>query len=264
MNDLSAMLWMDTHCHLNFREDFPNPEDTLAKAQENGVIAFVVVGCDTETSRIAVELADSFEKVYASVGWHPNYSAHYKKSELKKIEELSRHPKTIAIGEIGFDYYRTYATHEQQRTCLLDHLHLALEKDLPVVFHCREAYDDLLTEIEKLEAQPCAKVLHCYSGNLEQAKRAPTLDCNFGVDGPITYKNAETLRRIVSQIPLERILLETDSPYLAPHPYRGKKNEPAMLPLIGTALAETLHLEIMKVAEITTANANRVFKRLEG
>lgn len=253
------MKLIDTHCHLNFKEHFPNVVSTLQSAKQNNVVACIVVGCDTETSRYAIELAEKYEEIYACIGWHPNYSANYTTHELKKINELSLHPKCVAIGEVGLDYHWKYATLEQQKACTLEHVQLAIEKNLPVVFHCREAYDDLLDFLEDLVTQPKSMILHCFSGNIEHAKQAVSMGCYFGIDGPITYRNAENLRQIAKILPKDRLLVETDSPYLTPHPYRGQQNSPAMIPLINSGLAKTLDIGEQECAEITTGNAMRVF-----
>ncbi|MCH8273660.1 MAG: TatD family hydrolase [Armatimonadetes bacterium] len=249
----------DTHCHLNLTDAFPDPGAALARAKENNVDRVLLVGMDTETSRRAVELAKEHECVYAVVGWHPNYAANYTSSGLKEIESLAQEPEAVAIGEIGLDYHWDYASPEQQRLCTTDQVELAADLGLPVVFHCRDAYADLLDWLEALQNPPVRMALHCFSGDERDALRARALGCWFGVDGPITYKKADDLRRIVSQMPTDRILLETDSPYMAPHPYRGRPNEPAMLPLINDGLASLLKMSPEQSADITTANADRFF-----
>ncbi len=253
------MKLIDTHCHLNFKEHFPNVASTLQSAKQNNVVACVVVGCDTETSQYAIELAEKHQEIYACIGWHPNYSANYTTHELQKIKELSFHPKCVAIGEVGLDYYWKYATKEQQRTCSLEHIQLAIQRNLPVVLHCRDAYDDLLNFLEDLVAVPKNMILHCFSGSIEHAKRAVSMGCYFGIDGPITYRKGENLRQIVKTLPKDRLLIETDSPYLTPHPYRGQQNSPAMIPLINSELAKTLEMSEQECAEITTRNATQAF-----
>ncbi|MGI8923171.1 MAG: TatD family hydrolase [Fimbriimonadales bacterium] len=250
---------IDTHCHLNFPDHFPDVSSTLDRAKKNLVDRVIVVGCDTDTSRIAVEVAEQHEAVYACVGWHPTYAAKYTQAELMAIEELARHPKTVAIGEIGLDYHWDYSTPDEQRRATTGHLALAVELDMPVVFHCREAYTDLLDWIELLDPRPPAMALHCFGGTTEDAARGVALGCHFGVDGPITYKNADTLRDTIATIPMDRLLLETDAPYLTPHPYRGKANEPAMIPLINSRLAELFAVTPAQMAAQTTLNAETIF-----
>ncbi|MCW5947854.1 MAG: TatD family hydrolase [Fimbriimonadales bacterium] len=253
------MRLVDTHCHLNFGDAFPDVSLTLDRARANGVDRVIVIGCDTETSKIAVELSKEFDGVYAVVGWHPNYAANYSRSELGLIEAMLSHKKVVGIGEIGLDYHWDYATIEQQRACTSDHLQLAISAGVPVVFHCREAYSDLLDWIERLPIAPEKMVLHCFGGDAMHASRATELGIYFGVDGPVTYKKNDSLRLVLASVPSERLMLETDAPYLSPEPYRGKPNEPAMVSVINARLAEVLGISVSECAELTTSNAEQFF-----
>jgi len=248
----------DTHCHINFPEHFSDPSTTIARAEQVGVTRIIAVGCDTETSRRAIELADIHKQVFACVGWHPTYTSKYDPSELKAIEEFAHHPKCVAIGEIGLDYHWDYSTPEQQRVSLEDHFALAQSVGKAVVFHCREAYADLLSWLENKQ-RSTPMILHCFAGDSGDAKRAMDLDCYFGIDGPITYKNAMALRDIVKALPSDRLLLETDAPYLTPHPFRGKPNEPAMIPLINAALAQAIGNNPENLGHRTDENACMAF-----
>lgn len=251
------MIFIDTHCHLNDKTAFPDPAQTISEAVQAGVKALIVVGMDSLTSEYAVELAEKHKEIYATVGWHPNVSAHFNQKELAKIEDLLKHPKVVAVGEIGLDFYRDDASAGQQYACLKPQLDLALNFDLPVILHCRNAYPELL---ELLESRPNQKYLfHCFTGNLNDAKRAIALDSYFGVDGPITYKKADDLRSVIKTLPRDRVLLETDSPWLAPHPYRGKPNHPAWLHLINEAVSELFCLSESECAVLTTENAMHYF-----
>ncbi len=248
---------IDTHCHLNDARAFPEPAMAIAEATEAGVHRIVVVGTDTESSRRAVQLATEFEAVFAIVGWHPTSAAAWNPGELDAIRDLAAHPKVVAMGEIGLDYHWDTATPDQQRRCLDAHLDLAFELEMPVVFHCREAYDDLLDILEPCGAGPY--LLHCFGGSVEQAARAIGLDALFGVDGPVTYKSAEDLRATLRFIGLDRLVLETDAPWLPPVPYRGKPNHPKYLPLIRDGLASALGMTSREVSTRTTATAERFF-----
>jgi len=248
---------IDTHCHLNDTKAFPNPEVSIVEAVRAGVERIIVVGIDRDWSEKAVALAESHPEVYAVVGWHPTSAAKYKREELAIIRELAAHPKVVAIGEIGFDFHWDYSTLEQQTVCLHDQLDLAEELDLPVVFHCREAYPQLLDVLEKRPIRPY--LFHCFAGNRDDAKRAIDLDCTFGVDGPITYKKADDLREVMRIIGIERTVLETDAPWLSPVPYRGKPNHPAYLKHIRDGLAECLGLSSEIIEQKTTENARRFF-----
>jgi TatD DNase family protein len=222
----------------------------------------VLVGIDDESSAEAVRLAESHAGVFACVGWHPTSTA--KPHDTSVVASLCESPRTVAIGEIGLDYHWDYSTPEQQRRSLEQHWSLACDLQMPVVFHCREAYDDLLAWLEGQERFPPTCVLHCFAGTAEHALKAMALPtrCFFGVDGPITYKNAAGLREVVASLPRDRILLETDSPFLTPHPHRGKPNEPAMIPLICAAVAAVLGMSPDDCSALTDANARAAFPRL--
>lgn len=253
---------IDTHCHLNFSDAFPDPSAAIERAKQNGVRAFVVVGCEEATSRRALDLAEQHDEVYACVGWHPNYASTFHVQSINALREMAAHPKTVAIGEVGLDYHWDYATPEQQRHCTQMQLELASELGITAVFHCRDAWDDLLDWLEADAPKPPRLVFHCFSGNEEHALRALALGGFLGVDGPVTYPKSASLRSIVANAPRDRVLIETDSPYLTPHPYRGKPNEPALLPLINRALAEALAISAEECAGLTTDNARSAFPTL--
>jgi len=249
---------IDTHCHINFPDKFPNPEETIEEARIAGVGQMIAIGCDTETSRAAVEIADRFPSVYAVVGWHPTYTKDYTRDALTEIEQMLAHPKVVALGEIGLDFHWDFATREEQEVALFDQLDLAVRADIPVVFHCREAYPELLDILEKRPHHPY--LLHCFAGNLDDAMRAIDLGAMFGVDGPITYKNAHGLRDVVRQIPPERLVVETDSPYMPPVPFRGQPNKPAYVAHVNAALADVLGISPEECADLTTKNATAFFR----
>lgn len=249
---------IDTHCHLNLREKFSDPALAVAAALEAGVDRLIVVGIDEATSRYAVELTDRFVGVYACVGWHPTSTSGFQPDWLKPIEDLAAHPKVVAIGEIGLDSHWPDSPPSDQERALIAQLELAASLGKSVVYHCREAYSALLDLLEK-RRQPGAQVLHCFSGDADAAIRAIALDLYFGVDGPVTYKSASDLREVLKSVPRDRLVLETDSPFLPPAPFRGKPNSPALLPFIARGLGEVLGLSDNEVEALTTANAERLF-----
>lgn len=248
---------IDTHCHLNDQKAFPNPAESVREAVQAGVEKLIVVGINREWSDLAVELADTHPEVYAAVGWHPTSSAEYSSAELDHIRDLAHHEKVVAIGEIGFDFYWDSATLEQQTRCLNDHLELAREVNLPIIFHCREAYPQLLDYLETRDPQPY--LFHCFAGNKEEAERAIAIGAIFGVDGPITYKKADELREVIRFIGIDRLVLETDAPWLSPVPYRGKPNHPMFLKHICEGVAQCLEISAEEVIKKTTGNARRFF-----
>lgn len=251
---------IDTHCHLNLTDHFPDPASEVAFAKYLDVERLIVVGVDLESSQIALDLAERFEEVFAVVGIHPNHSADYKSEWISAVQTMLEHPKAVALGEIGLDYHWDYATREQQYAALSDQLDLATSIATPVVFHCREAYGDLLDILEQRVANRNAPwLLHCFSGTKQDALMAMDLDCYFGVDGPITYKNAGDLRDLVRDLPRDRIVIETDAPYLTPVPYRGKPNRSGYVVYVNNMLASLWGVSIELASAQTTENAQRFF-----
>jgi len=254
------MRMIDTHCHLNFQEHFPDPLLAIDEARAAGVDRLIVVGCDTDSSKRALDLAHAHEGVYAVVGWHPTYTKDFTASGLDAIEAMLEDPKAVAIGEIGLDFHWDYATPEQQYVALEAQLDLATRKDAPIVFHCRKAYPELLEVLER--RGPGRYLFHCFSGTADEAKRALALNAYFGFDGPITYKNAGPTRDLIKDLPRDRVLIETDSPYMPPEPHRGKPNKPAWVALVNAKLASVWGVSVEDAAAMTTANAERFFPRL--
>lgn len=251
------MRLIDTHCHLNDREAFPNPAEAVQLAKDAGVDRLIVVGVDLESSRYAVEIAEAHAGVYAIVGWHPNYTQHFNSGEFKEITQLFESSKVIALGEIGLDYHWDYATREQQFLALEEQIEFAESEGKRVVFHCREAYPDLLSFLEPRKRVPY--LFHCFAGSTGDAERALSLGSKFGVDGPVTYKKADELRATLAAIGIDHLMLETDSPWMSPHPFRSERNHPAKLGLINEGLAACLGILPEECAEITTANAEEFF-----
>lgn len=248
---------VDTHCHLYMSDHFSDAAAVVGEAAAAGVSRLIIIGIDQATCDQAVALASRFSGVYAVVGLHPNNAASYQDADLLWIEALAQDPKVLAIGEIGLDFHWDHATPAQQERALAGQLELARSLSMPVVFHCRKAYPELLTY---LESQPvCPYLLHCFGGAADDARRATDLNAYIGVDGPVTYKSASDLRDVLSQYPGDRIVLETDSPYLPPEPYRGKTNSPAYLPIINRALACVRGWTEAESAQRTTDNAERFF-----
>lgn len=252
------MVLVDTHCHLNTAESYPDLDDVLLRARSAGVAAFVVVGIDDEHTPLALRLAEEQSDVFAVVGMHPNSTSGFDEDRRHRFASWIRHPRVVAIGETGLDLYRDHASLADQMSALEWHLDRADETGLPLVFHCRNAYDELLGVLETRGANVHG-VMHCFSGTMEHAERALALGLHLGFDGPITYKNAHLTREIARMCPADRLLLETDSPYLPPEPHRGKRNEPAYLPLIAAAVASARGDSVEQLAEQTTRNAEALF-----
>lgn len=229
----------------------------LSRARDAGVASAITIGTDVASSRRAVELAAEHEGVWATVGVHPHDASAMDDEALAEIDRLSGYPEVVGIGEIGLDYYRDLSPRDAQRDAFRSQLHLARRISKTVVIHMRDAHEDVFSILS--EDPPKRLVFHCFSGGAVEAKRALDLGGHISFAGNFTYKNAEELRQAAAEVPLDRLLVETDSPYLAPLPHRGKGNEPAFVPLVGMALAGLLDIDVGELAATTTANARRIF-----
>jgi TatD DNase family protein len=222
------------------------------------VVAIVSVGADLASSRVAIALAARHAMVRASVGVHPHDAAKVANADWAALGRLCREPHVVAIGECGLDYFRDLSPRDVQRRVFARHLALAREVGLPVIVHCRDAYGDCLAILAAECPRPVRGVLHCFQGDAESARRALELGLCIGLGGSITFPREEALRRVVAGLPLDRLVIETDAPYLTPRPRRGT-NEPACVRLVADRLAEVLRLPLERVAEATTANARALF-----
>lgn len=257
---------IDTHCHLNFDGYDADRDEVIARAAVAGVARVVNPGVDEETSRAAVALAAHHEGIYAAVGIHPNDTANFSDADLGWVEALAGEAKVVAIGEIGLDYHWDDSPKPMQFKAFEAQLALAARLELPVIIHNREASEDVIAILETWarDLPPALKdrpgVLHSFSAPGSVADRALAAGFYLGFTGPITFKNADDLRHIAARVPLDRIVVETDGPFLTPTPYRGKRNEPAYIPLIVERLARLHTIPIDEMAQATTANAERLFR----
>lgn len=234
--------------------------DQIERARLADVSSMVVVGVDFETSLLAAEIAALEEGVYAAVGIHPNAAAELDETAIDDLRDLAAAPDVVAIGETGMDHYREGAPAEIQERAFRAHIALAKELDLALVVHARDAHDDT-KRILADEGPPPRLVMHCFSGDESDGRDYLELGAWLSFAGPVTFQNAHVLRAAAAELPIERMLVETDSPFLSPHPFRGKPNEPARVALVGEALAELKGLAVAEVAEVTTANAVELFGR---
>jgi TatD DNase family protein len=268
-------LYVDTHCHLNFESFDTDRAGVLARARESGVIRILNPGIDLPTSQAAVALAQANPEVYSAIGVHPNSALSWTTGTLDELRQLARHAKVVAIGEIGLDYYRTWAPQDLQRNIFQQQLQLAAEVHLPVVIHSRNksaedrrAVVDVISMLAEwaaelrsqgLEVSQHPGVLHSYSDNADTAVRVFGLGFFIGVTGPVTFRSAVELQDVVAASSLDHLLIETDAPFLTPHPYRGKRNEPAYVRFVAERIAQIHNLPVEEVAEITTMNAVKLF-----
>ena len=264
------LTFTDTHCHLNlsaFEEDLPA---VLEQAQSQGLSRIMLPGTDLPSSERGIAISKQSEICFAAIGVHPNDAKKWQTGTLDTLRALAvNNPEVLAIGEIGLDYYRDWSTPEEQKIILHQQLALAKELSLPIIIHIRETIEDsfeILFEWQSSlakENHPLAKrpgVLHAFPGNAAEAHQAIAHHFKIGVGGPVTFKNAHERRAMVKELPLEAILLETDAPFMAPHPNRGKRNEPAYIPFIAEKIAEVKEVSIEKVSKITTDNAKALFQ----
>ena len=266
----------DTHCHLDFEKFDEDRDSVIERAMESGIERILIPALDLESSHSAINLAESQPHFYAAIGFHPTELEKFSDQAFDEVREMVKHPKVVAIGEIGLDYYWVKEEEKRafQREILKKQLAFARAVRKPVVIHMREENDawfgqasvdllEILTEWHSnLRNQPLAEkpgVLHSFNGNLQTAQKAIGLNFYIGVTGPVTYKNAEEKRQIIRQLPLERLLIETDAPFLTPVPHRGKRNEPAFVAYIADKIAEIHKTTREQVAEITSMNAARLF-----
>lgn len=248
---------IDTHAHV---QDIAFDEDraeVIAHAADAGV-TMITVGVDLATSRAAVALAAQYAGVYAAVGVHPHEAASLTPAVIDELRRLCLHPKVVAVGETGLDWYRNLSPKQAQLDAFAAHLAFAAELDLPVIVHNREADDDVLSVWRSVKG--VHGVMHAFSSDVKMAKAALAEGLYISLGGPLTYKNAETTRAVARQAPLDRLLIETDCPYLPPVPWRGQRNEPAYVTLIAEALARVRDLPLADVTLATTHNAQVVFK----
>ncbi len=247
----------DSHTHLYVDEFDRDRSAVLERARRAGIDGIVVVGLDLPSSRAAIALAEE-AGLYATVGIQPHYADQTDGADLEEVRQLARHPRVVALGEIGLDYYRDRAPRPRQRQLLRRQLALAREVHLPVVIHCRQAHEDLLEELRR--AGPGLRgVMHCFSGTLQEAQAFLERGLHISLAGPVTYPRAERTWEVARQVPLERLLLETDCPWLPPQSHRGRRNEPAYLVETAGRVAELRGLGLDELAQATTENARRLF-----
>jgi len=258
---------IDTHAHLDLPQFDADRNAVVERADAAGVGVIVNAGADVESSRRAVALAAQYPGVYAGVGVHPHDAKQVDGEALAALRELARQPKVVAVGEIGLDFYRNLSPQDLQRRAFQAQLAWAARLGKPVIVHDREAHAEVLKALTGWAAGLAgsslaerAGVLHSFSGDLLMAKRAIDLGFYISISGPVTYQNARRLVEVVQALPLDRLLIETDCPYLTPHPHRGKRNEPAYVRLVAEEIAKIKGLTLDEVSAATTANARRLFE----
>ena len=250
-------MYFDTHAHYDDNRFDTDRDELLAAMPAAGVGYILVPGCDVPSSENALALAERWDFIYAAVGIHPENMDGCREGDLARIAELTRRERCVAVGEIGLDYYWDASRKEEQRALFAQQLELALERELPVIVHDREAHGDCLEIVSRYEG--LRGVFHCYSGSPEMAEQLLKRGWYLGFDGPITYKNARRALEVLALCPPDRILLETDSPYLSPIPMRGRRNDSRNLRYIAQKIAELRGTTAEEIAELSMKNGKRLF-----
>lgn len=249
------MALFDTHTHLDAPQFDEDREEVINRAFEAGVNKMINVGFNRETIPSTMKLAESYANIYAAVGWHPQDAITMEDGDLDWIASLCAHPKVVAIGEIGLDYYWDTSPKDVQQRVFRQQIGLARELKMPIVIHNRDAHEDVVKILREEKAQEVGGVMHSFSGSWETAKMCLDLGFHLSFGGPVTFKNAKQPKEVLAKTPMDRLLIETDAPYLTPHPFRGKRNESAHVKLVAEAAAEIKGLNWEELAEITYTNA---------
>ncbi len=251
------MILTDTHCHLDmdaYKEDLP---DVIERAKQTGVQRLICIGIDVESSQKAIKISEKFEGVFATAGYHPHDAKHYPVDFDNKLRKWAADRSIVAIGEIGLDYHYDHSPGKTQREIFIRQLEIAKELNLPVIIHSREAHEDTYSILK--DSEVTSGVMHCFSGTAELAEQFMSLGFYISIAGPVTFKKSDKLKKVASSVPDEYLLIETDSPYLTPVPYRGKRNEPAYVRYVAEEVARLRGITVDDVARITSLNAARLF-----
>jgi len=249
---------IDTHAHIDFPEFDSDREEIIRSAFNGGLHAIINIGIDLATSIKSVELADANERIFAAVGFHPHDSKSFTKQDRDKLGRIAQHPKVVAIGEIGLDYYRNYSPRDIQQRVFIDQLAMAREFEMPVVVHVREAMADCLRILSEQKAYLVGGVLHCFPGTADEARKAADMNFLVAFGGSLTFKKSRAAKT-AAEVPLESIVLETDCPFITPEPFRGKRNQPAYVRYAYHALSKIRNIPLARLEKTIDENARRLF-----
>lgn len=253
-------MYVDTHVHLNAEQYNDDLEEVIERALAADVKRMVVIGFDRPTIKRAISLSEQYDFIYAVVGWHPVDAIDCTEEDLNWIEELAAHEKVVAIGETGLDYHWDKSPKDVQQDIFRKQIQLAQRVELPIVIHNRDATEDVIRILKEENAEKTGGVMHCFGGSVETANICIDMNFMISLGGPVTFKNAKKPKEVAAEIPLEWLLIETDAPYLAPHPHRGKRNEPSLVPLVAEEIARLKNVSVDEVARATTDNAIRFYR----
>ena len=256
---MSKPILFDSHCHLNHRDLLSDLDGVLYRARDAGVVEMVIVGYDIPSSREAVRLAHDHQGLWAAVGVHPHDAKTYDDEADREIRRLARDSRVVAIGEIGLDFYRDLSPRPIQRDVFERQLAIAETLEMPVILHHRDATEESYDTLARMTDSLVGCIVHCFNDSPGWARKWLDLEFVLGIGGPLTYPKNEGLRHIIATAPRDKVILETDCPYLTPHPHRGKRNEPAYLALVADEVARLWEITTDEVAQITTGNARIAF-----
>lgn len=248
-------MFIDTHCHV-FSEYYDNIDEVVNQCKKNNVNRIIVNGCDINSNKEVLELVNKYDVIYGAIGFHPTELDDFKDEYFEFLENNISNPKIVAIGEIGLDYYYDNTDKNKQKEIFKRQLDIANKYSKPIIVHSRNSIQDTYNILKEYNLFGS---IHCFSGSVEMAREFIKIGYKLGIGGIITYKNAKNIREVVKNIDLSYILLETDSPYLTPSPYRGKINSPQYIPLIASTIADIKNISINDVSKVTTANAEEIF-----
>ncbi|MEK8196011.1 MULTISPECIES: TatD family hydrolase [Lysinibacillus] len=252
-------MFIDSHVHLNADQYDEDLQAVIDRALEAKVEKMVVIGFDRKTIERTMQLIEQYDFVYGVIGWHPVDAIDCTQEDLEWIEKLASHPKIVGIGETGLDYYWDKSPKDVQQALFRKQIHLAQKIGLPIIIHNRDATGDVVRILREENAASVGGVMHCFSGSVETARECIAMNFMISLGGPVTFKNARLPKEVATEIPLEHLMIETDAPYLAPHPHRGKRNEPAFVPLVAEEIARLKGLTIEEIGQATTDNAKKFF-----
>jgi TatD DNase family protein len=248
---------IDTHVHLNdkkFKDDY---KEVIERALANDVKKLIVVGYDHKTNKRAIQLAEEYDFIYATVGFHPTDAKNITDQDFEQLIPLLQHPKVVGIGECGMDFYWDKEHIDQQVQVFSRQIELSKEFDLPLIIHMRDASDATYNVLH--DYAPLKGIMHCYSGSADMAQHYMDLGLHISLGGPVTFKNGRVPKEVAKVVPLDKLLVETDAPYLSPHPFRGKRNEPSRVKLVAEEIAKVKGIPYQEVAKVTTKNASDLF-----
>lgn len=255
-------MWIDSHAHLDMNDyDLDRPQ-VIERALAQGIEGIITIGIDLASSRKALALAKTYRNIWATVGFHPHEAASFHPEILPRLVQLCQDPLVVAVGEIGLDFYRNLSPQKLQKEVFRHLIQLARAVNLPLIIHDREAHQEVLTILKEEKAEEIGGVFHCFSGDWEMAKQCMDMNFFLSITGAVTYKKGSILEDVVRRAPIESLLLETDAPYLSPHPFRGKRNEPAYVVCTAERVADIRSISLSELSRAIIQNTHRAFKRL--